>query len=347
MGRNLLRDVPPCRHAEMRMNKSFRVVGLSILLVLCLCRIMACGDSEKKDDRNRPNAPVDDDATADDDAVNDDDDDSLSDDDDDDNDDDDDDDDDNNNDDPGTCPENMVLVRGGRVNVIYYGQMWGGQEEVAVEQEVESFCIDKYEVSQPDATVDDEGSWFFGEDLPAASCAAGVLPWRNIPQADAALACAMAGKRLPTLAEWQLAFSGYSGKKWPWGDAWDGVMAADCYFDMPFVGEPIPVYPTGGCCFTIPAEEGGPFEICDMVGSLAEWLATPWSPECYGEEQVCVAGGASRKNPYSVQSQREDPENPGCYLFVDFAGCRYGLHHHAAMDAPYDDGFRCATEPLE
>ena len=234
------------------------------------------------------------------------------------------------------CPADMQFVPGGETIVVYSGDRWGGT--VDSPQSVDDFCIDEYEASQPDATADRPGSWAPGLPIPAAESMAGVLPWASISWTDAQQACAAAGKRLPTLAEWQTAYSGYYGAWWPWGtDHYDPRQAASCYINEPV----LQTFPTGGCCFEN-CEGAQCFTTCDMLGNLAEWVAGLWEPECYGDTQV-LSAGASVIDWFTPNRQEIDPANPDCWKFSLFAQRRFGLHHHDRVtEINNDDGFRCA-----
>ncbi len=236
------------------------------------------------------------------------------------------------------CPDGMEFVPGGNTQVVYSGERWGGTIYQA--EWVDDFCIDKYEASQPDATTDSMGSWDGSDPIPAAQSQLGVLPWVTMSWNEATQACLAAGKRLPTLAEWQTAYSGYNGAFWPWGsDDYDADQAAACYMDMP---SPPPFsYPTGGCCFEN-CLGGQCFTTCDMPGNIAEFIDGLWDEGCYGNTQILVAS-AGISQWYQSNSQKPDPDNPGCWVFVTFAQRRYGLHHHHPDDGWFvDDGFRCA-----
>ena len=230
------------------------------------------------------------------------------------------------------CPPDMVAVPGGEVTVVYQGNRWGGFARKKVR--IDPFCIDAYEASQPDATAKSQGSWnSTKEDVPAPMSVKGVLPWTGISQSVAGKACAAAGKRLPTLAEWQAAYSGLDEKTWPWGDHFEN---RGCR-----IGMEKGVYPAGGCCFEIcRGRRCG--EICDMAGNVSEWLGDFWDEKCFGKREVMIAGGSSAVGKDENNSQRRVSADPLCWRFSSYGQQRWGLHHHSPKAAFDDDGFRCA-----
>jgi len=79
-----------------------------------------------------------------------------------------------------------------------------------------AFCIDIYEASRPDATASSTGS---ATDMAVSQ--PGVLPWRYTSFAEAAGACARAGKRLCEPAEWEQACRGPAGTTYCYGDIYE------------------------------------------------------------------------------------------------------------------------------
>ena len=237
-----------------------------------------------------------------------------------------------------SCPEGMVFFTGGTARIVYEGKMWNEGGGICYqEEEVAPFCIDIYEASQPDATQTTQGSWVSGATpVPPAVSNAGVLPWKSISQYNAHEACLNSGKRLPSISEWQTAFSGLDSKQWPWDKGFN-TSGNDCV--VRGYGQP---FPTGNCCFLI---DGSSTEICDMVGNVSEWLADPWDVNCYGNDQIMVAGGSFNQSPQDKNSQRKDPDNEGCWLFSTYSLHRSGLHAHDPYSMLNDDGFRCAADP--
>ncbi len=150
----------------------------------------------------------------------------------------------------------------------------------------DSFCIDTYEASRPDASASSAGS-----DESAALSQAGVLPWQVADNATAEAACVAAGKRLCSEDEWYQACSGSAGTVYSYGDAYeaatcngldthcsckDGSVYEDCYFD---------------CGGSIYLEVTGSFPACtneygalDLNGNLWEHVA--------GGSDYTVRGGA-------------------------------------------------------
>ena len=237
------------------------------------------------------------------------------------------------------CPKGMVRVPGGKVSVVFRGERWGG--DFSQDAIIRSFCIDKYEASKPDATKEHPGKDkdlnLVGVqlDIPPAQSKKGVLPWASASYEWAKRSCYMAGKRLPTLAEWQMAYSGPDPHPWPWGDQWE---PNTCWAD----NLPMKLYPTGACCYKI-CREDDCFTICDMVGGLSEWILDNWDTKCYGDDQVMIAGGPAHIPNNMPASQSPDPEKPGCWKFTSYSGDRAALHHHNRNSNSFDDGFRCAV----
>lgn len=83
----------------------------------------------------------------------------------------------------------------------------------------DSFCMDIYEASRPDATSD-----FAGKDNSYATSRKGVLPWMTKDNSEAEMACKNAGKRLCTQQEWYYACAGGEGNIYSYGNKYDPVI---------------------------------------------------------------------------------------------------------------------------
>lgn len=236
----------------------------------------------------------------------------------------------------------MAFVPAGYTTVVTSGARWHGT--VRRVEWVNAFCIDRFEESQPSATKDSMGAWDCNEQKPPPppQSRRGVLPWVSLSWNQARQACHAAGKRLPTLAEWQTAYSGYGGALWPWGaDAYQPRRAAGCWTFAPPM-----THPTGGCCFEI-CRPDRCFVTCDMLGNVAEYVDGYWDESCYGKTQILLAGGGIA-GWGSPNLQVEDPQRPGCWKVLIPPQTRDALHHHDPdLDRLNDDGFRCVKSPQQ
>jgi formylglycine-generating enzyme required for sulfatase activity len=127
------------------------------------------------------------------------------------------------------------------------------------------------------------------------------ITWRQ-----AGIYCEWAGKRLPLGPEWEKAARGTDGRKYPWGNEWDGTRAnsddggkIDGYRKLAPVGS----FPKGA----------SPYGAMDMAGNVREWV-----------DNAVVRGGSWYSNPVSLRTG-----DPG---------------HDYIVERDDDMGFRCAKD---
>jgi hypothetical protein len=139
------------------------------------------------------------------------------------------------------------------------------------------FWIYRHEASRPDATAASEGV------RSARSCSRpGVLPWTRVAQSDAAAACAAAGFRLCTGAEWQLACEGAIQTTYPYGAT---------YAPMSCNGadrREVPAIATTGAVALCVSPEGA----LDLSGNVKEWTEDPRGTGAGGDPIHVVRGGS-------------------------------------------------------
>ncbi len=125
------------------------------------------------------------------------------------------------------------------------------------------FCMDKYENSAGVGcnNVDPANQNETFKNIENPDCRpvseAGKLPWRNISQNQAAVACAKAGKRLPTNDEWVRAALGTPDKLTGWKDS-------DCQVKNNWEAQP-GASGSGKNCVSASG-------VYDMIGNVWEWV---------------------------------------------------------------------------
>jgi hypothetical protein len=139
------------------------------------------------------------------------------------------------------------------------------------------FWIYRHEASRPDAT-DTEG----GRSSARSCSRAGVVPWTRIAYADAEAACAAAGFRLCTSAEWQAACEGASGNTYPYGSTYapmscNGADRAE-----------MPAMSTTGAIPLCVTGEGA----LDLSGNVKEWTNDPRGTTASGNPIYVIRGGS-------------------------------------------------------
>ncbi len=148
------------------------------------------------------------------------------------------------------------------------------------------FYMYAYEASRPGAGPSDFGT------AEHRSCSKpGVMPWRNVTYTQAVAACAAAGRRLCTEAEWQLGCEGSAGLQYPYGNTYLPTACNGRDNDPDCVGpDDDHVVATGtrhGCPAPAMSQCISPYGAHDMSGNLREWTSTP-----VGANAFRVRGGA-------------------------------------------------------
>jgi hypothetical protein len=234
--------------------------------------------------------------------------------------------------DPATAcdPSAMPTPNDGLVEVEYDPSCRAGMVSVA------GFCVDRYEASL--VRVDDGSSWspYFPPidvDVRAVSIE-GAVPQGYIDQVRAGGACAEAGKRLCTDAEWLRACQGSGGQTYPYGDAHDPAACNGARSRHPAIeyfgtSEDWIWSELGNPCISqLPVGLGitGQYDACvseegafDLVGNLHEWTADP--------------AGTFRGGFYVD-------------TVVNGPGCLYATTAHPVSHWDYSTGFRCCSELL-
>ncbi|MGC8927091.1 MAG: formylglycine-generating enzyme family protein [Myxococcota bacterium] len=82
-----------------------------------------------------------------------------------------------------------------------------------------SFCMDRYEASRPDATESSAGT-----NNSYATSRRGVIPWQIKDNLEANNACKNAGKRLCTEKEWYFACAGKDERIYSYGNKYDPII---------------------------------------------------------------------------------------------------------------------------
>ena len=208
-------------------------------------------------------------------------------------------------------------------------------------------CVDRFEaatvVVAPDGGIAphpyDQPVDAVGNGLTIAAVPAdGIKPQGYISELQAAAACANAGKRLCTLAEWLGACQGPSGWTYPYGNTY---MAGACnegratkpVNDCFGPGSNVFTYANmnSPCCDDQPSTvaPGGSFAQCvsafgvyDLHGNLHEWIAT-----------TAATGNGIFKGGFFVDAK------------LNGAGCLYATTAHAQSYHDYSTGFRCCADP--
>ncbi|MBQ9817729.1 MAG: SUMF1/EgtB/PvdO family nonheme iron enzyme [Proteobacteria bacterium] len=207
---------------------------------------------------------------------------------------------------------------------------------------LDSYCMDIYEASRPDATASSAG-----QDSSRATSRAGVMPWMvGDNNGEAESACQAAGKRLCTPAEWELSCHGSMNTVYGYGDNYNAKICngIDTYGSNGFKLMPTGSFPdcnngwgvfdlngnvwehtAGGSAKTV---RGGAYNCMDSEENhQCSYVPVNWTPLALGF-RCCSDGslnegirpdagenaGTGNTDPDANPDDSEnclDPENPG------------------------------------
>jgi formylglycine-generating enzyme required for sulfatase activity len=152
----------------------------------------------------------------------------------------------------------------------YLSEFWIDQTEVTNEQY--GRCVASGECEASEYADDD---LFNGADQPVVG-----VSWH-----DSKAYCEWAGKQLPTEAQWEKATRGTDGRKYPWGNIFDGskLNFCDANCDIGLKDSdaddgyqytaPVGSYPAGA----------SPYGVLDMAGNVWEWCQDRYDEDYYAD----------------------------------------------------------------
>jgi hypothetical protein len=193
---------------------------------------------------------------------------------------------------------------------------------------IDTFCVDRFE-----ASLEGTSPYHHPTGNPRAVSLRGAVPQAYISQTQAAAACAAAGKRLCTDAEWLRACQGPSTTTYPYGNTREPGVCNDArsqhpavelygtndswifsHLDSPCLNQEADgLALTGAHAGCVTAE--GAF---DMMGNLHEWTADP---------------AGTFRGGYDVDT------------VINGNGCLYATTAHDVSYWDYSTGFRCCATP--
>jgi formylglycine-generating enzyme required for sulfatase activity len=193
----------------------------------------------------------------------------------------------------------------------------------------DTFCVDRFEASHPDATA---SNW--GRDESRAVSKAGVMPWSVLDNATAEAACNASGKRLCTPEEWRTACKGPNGTVYAYGDTYEPTV---CNGIDAFGRGSFHLAPTG----SFPGCTNG-WGVFDMNGNIWEHVAGGSDMTVRGGAFNCSDSAALHKCDYVPGNWTPSARGFRCCLTPSAVDAG-AMDADGAEDAPAGDGGGCVS----
>lgn len=206
--------------------------------------------------------------------------------------------------DPEMKEKNMVFIEGGTFRM---GSNFGDQDEKVTKKNVDSYYMDKYEVSNAEFEAFCNKTGYGFPKINRRERAWEELPVTNVTFYDASLYAKWMGKTLPTEAQWEYAIKTERNFEYPWGQIFKkGLANVETGHPKVVKGYQQGKTKTG---------------LYNMIGNVWEWTCTPYDQN---GKNFIIKGGS--------------------YLYPKFfarASYKDGLFPHGKRK---DVGFRCVLK---
>ena len=193
-------------------------------------------------------------------------------------------------------PAQMVYIPAGEFIIGW------DKEDRAVKISTESFCIDRYEVTNedykkfiestgyrpPKHPVESKYNIWEGDNYPSALARHPVV---NVSWGDAAAYARWSGKRLPAEIEWEKAARGTDGRLYPWGNKFE---RSNCNSSE---SKRKGTSPVGSYFYG-----DSPYGCFDMAGNVWEWTSTLYDSK-HKWHLACGGSWAEGKNRIDVTAR--------------------------------------------
>ncbi len=217
--------------------------------------------------------------------------------------------------------DTMVLVPAGEF--LMGSNSGDGDEKPRRRVYLDGFFIDKYPVTNVRFRRYGRPKKDFGSMSNDARQPAAGVSWTQARDY-----CGSVGKRLPTEAEWEKAARGVDGRKYPWGNQWDGSKA---------------IWSENSGSKANPVDRASnthrsPYGVADMVGNVWEWVGDWYKAGYYRE--------APERNPKGPSSGIGRVVRGGSWYDFNPTSFRAANRKKFPPDLKLlDGGFRCAKSP--